>query len=850
MGTLGTFDSFTTARLGIYAAQHGLRVTGNNISNISTSGYTRQRIDQVSLRTGGADMYRSQLDNHVGNGALVTGINQIRDPYLDIRYRNTSSDVGYYDTMVDGLKQIASILDEVGKGSDDKQDGILYAQLQDLAECLRGLSENANKDNDTLARKSAETLCSLFNTYANKLETVRQNTEAAFKKDITSVNEILTNIRNLNEEIRRSEIHGDNALEMRDERNRQIDALSEYMHIDVVYSMEDIGAGQQVEKLTITLANDNPDSDVTTDSSMLIDGIYGSQISMQIPKANPDYDDTKPIGPDNLPFWNDKENQAVEKAGDATMVDSPNYDITISKLYDSKGRQWTNPVTTWHEVEGTKVDANAIFRFQLNPATVPWSAGDAAATPPVPADTFEVAGTVYTIGTDISAADANNPEKLAAFISQKLQAAGNADYDISSKGNYIMFTAKGKGEVGSATGPAAQPALTVTDGGGKLSVGPISTVNPGFSTEAPGQNKTEVDPDAATKTETSYMQIKGKWYEVTTVTQYSKEVHLDDNDLYGSLQATRELLTESGEFATQDTVDNIDESAATKRGIPYYQKSLDLLALQFATQYNKLNQGFMINQNGNYIDPNGKEIMLQGSDGVDAPISKTNGLTPAQRENLINNGYTLKDADGNVVLDDKGDPVIDMDRVLTEKGAMVPEGTGLLFTDRNDRDTIEGSITAANISISAGWSHGSIKIIPTFVQLFSEDGKPLPNTTQNENVNHMVTMVEKSLVYDPKDLIPDAVGSKLFEGSFNDMFSNMMAVEGDDERTKNIKLNSHYGSLVELDSSRDGVSGVDLNDEAMNMMQYQKAYSAACRLMTAVDEALDRLINNTGIAGR
>ena len=404
--------------------------------------------------------------------------------------------------------------------------------------------------------------------------------------------------------------------------------------------------------------------------------------------------------------------------------------------------------------------------------------------------------------------------------------------------------------MGSATGPAAQPALTVTDGGGKLSVGPISTVNPGFTTEAPGQNKTEVDPDAATKTETSYMQIKGKWYEVTTVTQYSKEVHLDDNDLYGSLQATRELLTESGEFATQDTVDNIDESAATKRGIPYYQKSLDLLALQFATQYNKLNQGFMINQNGNYIDPNGKEIMLQGSDGVDAPISKTNGLTPAQRENLINNGYTLKDADGNVVLDDKGDPVIDMDRVLTEKGAMVPEGTGLLFTDRNDRDTIEGSITAANISISAGWSHGSIKIIPTFVQLFSEDGKPLPNTTQNENVNHMVTMVEKSLVYDPKDLIPDAVGSKLFEGSFNDMFSNMMAVEGDDERTKNIKLNSHYGSLVELDSSRDGVSGVDLNDEAMNMMQYQKAYSAACRLMTAVDEALDRLINNTGIAGR
>jgi len=40
---------------------------------------------------------------------------------------------------------------------------------------------------------------------------------------------------------------------------------------------------------------------------------------------------------------------------------------------------------------------------------------------------------------------------------------------------------------------------------------------------------------------------------------------------------------------------------------------------------------------------------------------------------------------------------------------------------------------------------------------------------------------------------------------------------------------------------------VDLNDEAMNLMQYQKAYSAACRLMTTIDEALERLVNNTAM---
>ena len=78
----------------------------------------------------------------------------------------------------------------------------------------------------------------------------------------------------------------------------------------------------------------------------------------------------------------------------------------------------------------------------------------------------------------------------------------------------------------------------------------------------------------------------------------------------------------------------------------------------------------------------------------------------------------------------------------------------------------------------------------------------------------------------------------------------MGSVLGNDQRITNVQLNTEYTRLVEIDTSRDGVSGVDLNDEAMNMMQFQKAYSAACRLMTAIDEAIDRLINNTGLAGR
>ena len=77
----------------------------------------------------------------------------------------------------------------------------------------------------------------------------------------------------------------------------------------------------------------------------------------------------------------------------------------------------------------------------------------------------------------------------------------------------------------------------------------------------------------------------------------------------------------------------------------------------------------------------------------------------------------------------------------------------------------------------------------------------------------------------------------------------MNTICGQDQRYYNMALTNSYTQLVDIDTQREYVSGVDLSDEAMNMMQYTKAMNAAMRLMTAIDEALDRLINNTGLTG-
>ena len=304
----------------------------------------------------------------------------------------------------------------------------------------------------------------------------------------------------------------------------------------------------------------------------------------------------------------------------------------------------------------------------------------------------------------------------------------------------------------------------------------------------------------------------------------------------------------------------MDENATTKRGIPYYQHSLDLLAQQFAKALNDLNKGYMVDQNGNYLDKDGKVLQLAGPDGQKYPVNQKTGLTPEQAENLINNDFYKTDSFGNPILVD-GEKVADLNKWLDAEAAKgnlkIADGAGVLFSNRNDNNDPTG-ITASNISISKSWLNREFKVVPTNVELF---GQEVENSTENENVNHMVTILDSKLTYNPNDLNaivdsvvgnggPQAAGDNIFIGSFNDMFSNMCTVLGNDQRTTNIELTSDYTALLQIDTNRDGVSGVDLNDEAMNMMQYQKAYTAACRLMTAVDEALDRLINNTGIAGR
>ncbi|MCI8939914.1 MAG: flagellar hook-associated protein FlgK [Dorea sp.] len=247
-----TFAGFTTAHLAMAASQRALDVTGQNIANINTEGYTRQRLDIASLNTQKGDFYNANSTIKVGYGVEMTGVSQLRDPFLDAQYRSQISKLGTTDAHAAGFEQLATIFDE------STMQGVRSAFIS-LSSSLSTLSTQAgNKENDTAVRSNMQVLLNLFRENSIRLNDIREDMQVGFETtDIKDLNAILENIAQLNTNIKNSQILGNPALELQDQRNLLLDELGSYLPITADYEDQTIGPDQTVEILKVNFTDAN-----------------------------------------------------------------------------------------------------------------------------------------------------------------------------------------------------------------------------------------------------------------------------------------------------------------------------------------------------------------------------------------------------------------------------------------------------------------------------------------------------------------------------------------------------------------------------------------------------------------
>lgn len=240
--TRSTFSGFTTAQLAMAASQRAMDVTGQNIANINTKGYTRQRVDQISFNTNGADAMSTGPGSKIGYGVQITGISQIRDPFLDVQFRNQIAKVGTADARQATLDQLADIFDETDKSA-------LKEALSNLSSSLDKLSSNANsREFDSIVRSRFQVIVDYIHQKSADLKSVREETISGLENtDIPVVNSLLSDIGKLNDAIWKSQVQGNPALELLDERNNKLDELAGYLPISVTYKDVYVAAGTKFE---------------------------------------------------------------------------------------------------------------------------------------------------------------------------------------------------------------------------------------------------------------------------------------------------------------------------------------------------------------------------------------------------------------------------------------------------------------------------------------------------------------------------------------------------------------------------------------------------------------------------
>ncbi|NLM04471.1 MAG: flagellar hook-associated protein FlgK [Clostridiales bacterium] len=221
-----TFLGFNAARSGIFAAQRSLDITGHNIANVNTPGYSRQRLEQAASNP----MPLPGKQGMLGAGVDTLTIKQLRDEFLDYKYRGEANALGYWRAKQEGLYYVESVMDELSETGLSTVLDEMFASFQQLSK-----PENANNlSTRALVRQNAEKFANLVNQTYNKLEKMVQDLNFDIATAVSSINSYAEQIALLNSQIARSEMSGSNANDLRDQRNLLIDELSELVDVDII----------------------------------------------------------------------------------------------------------------------------------------------------------------------------------------------------------------------------------------------------------------------------------------------------------------------------------------------------------------------------------------------------------------------------------------------------------------------------------------------------------------------------------------------------------------------------------------------------------------------------------------
>jgi len=203
-----------TALSGLTANQRALEVTGHNVSNLNTAGYSRQSVVMASAQTRTLGSWRVEM------GVDIHEIRQIRHLFNDNIYRSESNNLGYWEARSKAIADVEAILGEPMTAGIQSALNNFWDAWQELSKSPESLTTRA------LLKQRSESLVEHLNHVGTQLNKLQADLNNEIKTRIDEVNDITESIAKLNVKIMSAEAAGNAPNDYYDERNSLVDRLS------------------------------------------------------------------------------------------------------------------------------------------------------------------------------------------------------------------------------------------------------------------------------------------------------------------------------------------------------------------------------------------------------------------------------------------------------------------------------------------------------------------------------------------------------------------------------------------------------------------------------------------------
>ncbi len=241
-----SFMGIESMKQTMYAAQKSLDITGNNIANVNTLGYSRQRADQVSISVSASSLYFNTSRALAGQGAATSGITQIRDKLLDKRYRDLNSGTALANIANENLRDIENVLDVF----DTTGFYGIYNKFKDILSQF-GTDNTDRKELANVTLEYGKQMCQAIKNYDEQIDKIHDQVRLDAETSTDKVNSIFKQIHELNDQIKDAYVTSGDIIvdstqftgykvnseygpnELKDQLNALVDELSTFGNVNL-----------------------------------------------------------------------------------------------------------------------------------------------------------------------------------------------------------------------------------------------------------------------------------------------------------------------------------------------------------------------------------------------------------------------------------------------------------------------------------------------------------------------------------------------------------------------------------------------------------------------------------------